>query len=219
MVIFVTGMCVILQPPTITRNFKFMTFLSVVFVFTEIISSYTVFRITQSVDFFLKKVIFLICVSVLLGMISMIVGIVIAKIKDPTLFTCKMTVTLKVAWKVVNIISVFMYLIDISYHTSDFSFILITLSILVIASIFLIGFNYKSAYAVALNITLLVIYNISVLHGTWSSKTYSSVLFHVTQVTCQLTVVGALLYTTGYNFGRKQLTKTTTTSVRDTNPL
>ena len=62
-VIAVTSMCVVLQSPTITYNF--LIFLSVVFVFTEIISSYMVFKITQSIDFFKKKFIFLICVSVL----------------------------------------------------------------------------------------------------------------------------------------------------------
>ena len=194
---YLIGMCVVLQSPTITCNF--LIFLSVVFVFTEIISSYTLFRITQSIDFLKNKSILFVCVSVLLSMIG---GIVIENsTKHPIPDTCcTMTAALKVAWKVVNIISVVMYLMDISYHTSDLSFILITLSILVTVSIFLIAFNYKSAYAVALIIILFVIHNMMVLHDTWSSN---SKVFHVTQVTCQLTVVGALLYTTGYNYGRK----------------
>ena len=106
-----------------------------------------------------------------------------------------MTVALKIAW----IISVVMYLMNISYHTSDFSFILIAFSVLVIASIFLIAFNYKSAYAVALT-TILFVMIVLPTQDIWSSN---SSVFRVTQATSQLTVVGALLYTTGYNYGRK----------------
>ena len=89
----------------------------------------------------------------------MVISVLIEKTdKHPTLYTCcTMTAALKVAWKVISIISVVIYLMDISYHTSDLSFILITLSILVTVSIFLIAFNYKSAYAVALIIVLFII--------------------------------------------------------------
>ena len=67
------------------------------------------------------------------------------------------SVIVKAAWKIVNVISIILYLLDITFHYSEVSFILVILSVLVIASVLLIVFNYKSAYAIALNILLFVI--------------------------------------------------------------
>ena len=167
--------------------------LFVVYAFFEIINSFIVYNITQSPDYFsLVKFIFYLVFS-LLG------AFILEHIINST-FTTLGTNGMKFAWKVVNVCSVVMYFLNITYHQSPFSFILLIFGILVTVSLYFILHNYKSAYAVALIITLLVIYNVSVLHETWSSN---SSVFIVAQATSQLTVVGALLYTTGYNYGTK----------------
>ena len=80
------------------------------------------------------------------------------------------SVIVKAAWKIVNVISIILYLLDITFHYSEVSFILVILSVLVIASVLLIVFNYKSAYAIALNILLFVIYNIFILYKSWTDS-------------------------------------------------
>ena len=107
---------------------------------------------------------------------------------------------MKVAWKIINVISVIVYLLDVSFQQDEFSIILVVLDILVITSVILVTLNHRSAYAVIFTILLLLIHLISVLYKSWSSD---SSVFLVTQATCQLTIVGALLYTNGYNYGRK----------------
>ena len=107
---------------------------------------------------------------------------------------------MKVAWKIINVISVIVYLLDVTYQQDEFSFLLVVLDILVITSVVLITLNHRSAYAVIATILLILLHLIFVLYKSWSSD---SSVFLVTQATCQLTIVGALLYTNGYNYGRK----------------
>ena len=107
---------------------------------------------------------------------------------------------MKVAWKIINVISVIVYVLDVTYQQNEFSFLLVVVDILVITSVILITLNHRSAYAVMVTILLILIHLISVLYKYWSND---SSVFLVTQATCQLTIVGALLYTNGYNYGRK----------------
>ena len=108
------------------------------------------------------------------------------------------TVVMKVAWKICNVVSVILYLIDITSQQDEFSFLLVVLDILVLTSVILITFNHRSAYAVIVTILLLLLHLFSVLYKSWSSD---SSVFLITQTTCQLTMTGALLY--GYNYGHK----------------
>ena len=99
-------------------------------------------------------------------------------------------------WKSFSIFSIIIYIIKINIHfLTNFSYIPIALSILVIGLLYLIVLNYKSVYAIALIIILFVSYNIIVLYKLWSSN---SSVFLISQATSQLTIVGALLHATGY---------------------
>ena len=108
---------------------------------------------------------------------------------------------IKVVWKAVSVISVITYLLN--YHYSEFSFVLAILGIAVIAAVVLIVLDSKSVYAISFLIVLLVIYYIFVLYESWTEKSI------ITQVTCQLTVLGALLYTLGYDYAASLKTTAT----------
>ena len=187
----VTVTCIFLisESPTFTK------ILSVAFVFTEIISTYMIFRITQTFDILLSKFFSYLFFLILVG-----VTVVTAIEKLNNTAPVETTEALKISWKCFSIISVVIYLTNILYYTSDLSFALIALSFLVFALLFFIALEDKSAYAIALTIILFVSYNSFVLYKSWSSD---SSVFHITQATCQLTVIGAFLYTVGYNYGRK----------------
>ena len=176
---------------------SFTKILSFAFVFTEIISTYIIFRITQSFDILLTKFFSYLFFLILVG-VTVYIGAAIEILKNTALV--ETTETLEIFWKGFSIFSVVIYLINILYYTSDLSFVLIALSFLVIILLFFIALEDRSAYAIALTIILFVSYNSFVLYKSWSSD---SIVFHITQVTCQLTVIGAFLYTVGYNYGRK----------------
>ena len=188
----VTVTCIFLisESPTFTK------ILSVAFVFTEIISTYMIFRITQTFDILLSKFFSYLFFLILVGVT---VVAAIEKLNNTALLV-ETTEALKISWKSFSIISVVIYLINILYYTSDLSFVLIALSFLIIGLLFFVALEDRSAYAIALTIILFVSYNSFVLYKSWSSD---SIVFHITQVTCQLTVIGAFFYTVGYNYGRK----------------
>ena len=110
---------------------------------------------------------------------------------------------IKVVWKAVSVISVITYILN--YHYSEFSFILAILGIVVIAAVVLIVLDHKSVYAISFIIVLIVIYYISVLYESWTDNSI------IPQVTCQLTVLGALLYTLGYDYAASLKTTCTAT--------
>ena len=96
-------------------------------------------------------------------------------------------------WKHFSVFSTIIYILILV--SSDLSYTPTALSILVIGLLYCIVYNYKSAYAIALIIILFVSYNIFALYKSWSSN---SSVFLISQATSQLTVVGALLQSTGY---------------------
>ena len=110
----------------------------------------------------------------------------------------QLTSIIKVVWKAVSVISVITYLLN--YHYSEFSFVLAILGIAVIAAVVLIVLDHKSVCAISFLIVLIVVYYISVLHESWTI---------IPQVSCQLTVLGALLYTLGYDYAASLKTTAT----------
>ena len=108
---------------------------------------------------------------------------------------------IKVVWKAVSVISVITYLLN--YHYSEFSFVLAILGIVVITAVVLIVIDHTSVYAISFLIVLIVIYYISVLYESWTDNSI------IPQVTCQLTVLGALLYTLGYDYAASLKTTAT----------
>ena len=103
---------------------------------------------------------------------------------------------MRLVWKVVSMISVLMYYL---YHCNEFSILL-----LIITSLFLISYDYD--YNSVLSITVLFLtYCIFDLYQSWASD---FIFFFVTHL-CQLSVVGALLYSIGYSYPGAATHKTT----------
>ena len=190
---------------------NFMLLLLVVYSSFEIISCYSTYKIKQSLGFLETKFMFSLVHLLLLALL----------LKITEYRPSPVTFVMKIVWKVINLISVGIIISDINYHHNydEISYTMILFDILVLVSLFLIVLDYKSVYAIALIITLLVLYYVYVLCVTLSSNSSvyimvpkignpdlfittqfkPSSVFIVTQATSQLTVVGALLYTTGYS--------------------
>ena len=106
---------------------------------------------------------------------------------------------MRIVWKVVSMISVVTYYLH--HHNTEFSIVLfITTSLTIITVIAIIISSHHSYRSVLFATILFVMFSVFDLCYLWSSDDLN--LFIVT-LSCQLAVLGALMYTIGYIYPRK----------------